>query len=587
MNDTPTDRTLRLGIDVGGTNTDAVVLDADDEPLAKTKTPTTEDITTGILNALDDVLEASGTTPGEISYVMLGTTHATNAIAERRGLNEVGVLRIGAPATESIRPLLEWPDDLAAAIGDNWVILDGGHEFDGRELNALDEAQVREHVRAFLETGVDAFAVTSVFSPVREDHEERVAEIVREEARAAGLGDADGDDGGDGDGDGAGDEDPLPISLSNEIGSVGLLERENATIMNAALTSVAAEAATAFVEAMDERGVEAALYFGQNDGTLMSVDYALEYPIFTVASGPSNSVRGAAYLSDVENGIVVDVGGTTTDVGAVTDGFPRESSVAVEIGEVKTNFRMPDLISIAVGGGSVVRPAGADGGEGVEAAGEDAGAAVAGDDATDDADAAEAADAADEPAVPAVAVGPESVGYRLTEEARCFGGETTTATDVEVAAGAVDIGTVVPGIDDATIAGARATIRERVERAVDRMKTSAADVPVVVVGGGSILVPADLAGASEVYTPDHYEVANAVGVAIAQVSGEVDRIYSLDEQSRDEAMADARRQATENAVAAGAAPDTVEVVDVEEVPLSYLPGNAVRIKLKTAGELER
>lgn len=585
MNDTPTDRTLRLGIDVGGTNTDAVVLDADDEPLAKTKTPTTEDITTGILNALDDVLEASGTTPGEISYVMLGTTHATNAIAERRGLNEVGVLRIGAPATESIRPLLEWPDDLAAAIGDNWVILDGGHEFDGRELNALDEAQVREHVRAFLETGVDAFAVTSVFSPVREDHEERVAEIVREEARAAGLGDADGDAGGDGDGEE--NEDPLPISLSNEIGSVGLLERENATTMNAALTSVAAEAATAFVEAMDERGVEAALYFGQNDGTLMSVDYALEYPIFTVASGPSNSVRGAAYLSDVENGIVVDVGGTTTDVGAVTDGFPRESSVAVEIGEVKTNFRMPDLISIAVGGGSVVRPAGADGGEGVEAAGEDAGAAVAGDDATDDADAAEAADAADEPAVPAVAVGPESVGYRLTEEARCFGGETTTATDVEVAAGAVDIGTVVPGIDDATIAGARATIRERVERAVDRMKTSAADVPVVVVGGGSILVPADLAGASEVYTPDHYEVANAVGVAIAQVSGEVDRIYSLDEQSRDEAMADARRQATENAVAAGAAPDTVEVVDVEEVPLSYLPGNAVRIKLKTAGELER
>lgn len=574
MNDTPTDRTLRLGIDVGGTNTDAVVLDADDEPLAKTKTPTTEDITTGILNALDDVLEASGTTPGEISYVMLGTTHATNAIAERRGLNEVGVLRIGAPATESIRPLLEWPDDLAAAIGDNWAILDGGHEFDGRELNALDEAQVREHVREFLEAGVDAFAVTSVFSPVREDHEERVAEIVREEARAAGLGDADGD--------------PLPISLSNEIGSVGLLERENATTMNAALTSVAAEAATAFVEAMDERGVEAALYFGQNDGTLMSVDYALEYPIFTVASGPSNSVRGAAYLSDVENGIVVDVGGTTTDVGAVTDGFPRESSVAVEIGEVKTNFRMPDLISIAVGGGSIVRPAGADGGEGVEAAGEDGGAAGAAvDDATDDADAAEAADVADELAVPAVAVGPESVGYRLTEEARCFGGETTTATDVEVAAGAVDVGPVVPEIDDATIAGARATIRERVERAVDRMKTSAADVPVVVVGGGSILVPEDLAGASEVYTPDHYEVANAVGVAIAQVSGEVDRIYSLDEQSRDEAMADARRQATENAVAAGADPDTVEVVDVEEVPLSYLPGNAVRIKLKTAGELER
>jgi N-methylhydantoinase A/oxoprolinase/acetone carboxylase beta subunit len=513
--------TYRLGIDVGGTNTDAVVLDADDEPLAKTKTPTTEDITTGILNALDDVLEGAAVDADDVQYVMLGTTHATNAITERRGLNEVGVIRIGAPATESIRPLLEWPDDLAAAVGDNVAILDGGHEFDGRELNDLDEEQVRAQVREFAH--VDAFAVTSVFSPVRDDHEARVEEIVREEV---------------------GDE--VPVSLSNEIGSVGLLERENATAMNAALTSVAADAANAFVDAMDERGIDAYLYFGQNDGTLMSVDYALEYPIFTVASGPSNSVRGAAYLSEVEDGIIVDVGGTTTDVGAVTDGFPRESSVAVEIGEVKTNFRMPDLISVGIGGGSHV--AVGDGGD--------------------------------------VTVGPESVGYRLTEEALCFGGETVTATDVEVASGSVDIGTAVPDVEDSVVEGARAYIRAEVERAVDRMKTSAEPVPVVVVGGGSILVPDDIAGASDVYKPDHYEVANAVGVAIAQVSGEVDRIYSLDEQSREEAMEDARSEATDNAVTAGADRDSVEIVDVEEVPLSYLPGNAVRIKVKAAGALE-
>jgi N-methylhydantoinase A/oxoprolinase/acetone carboxylase beta subunit len=511
----------RLGIDVGGTNTDAVVLDANDEPLAKTKTPTTEDITTGILNALDDVLDGAQVDADDVQYVMLGTTHATNAIAERRGLNEVGVLRIGSPATESIRPLLEWPDSLAAAVGNNVAILDGGHEFDGRELNALDEEQIRTQVREFAH--VDAFAVTSVFSPVRDDHEARVEEIIREEV-----------------------SEDVPISLSNEIGSVGLLERENATAMNAALTSVAADAANAFVDAMDERGIDAYLYFGQNDGTLMSVDYALEYPIFTVASGPSNSVRGAAYLSDIENGIIVDVGGTTTDVGAVTDSFPRESSVAVEIGEVKTNFRMPDLISVGIGGGSHVT---ADGEE--------------------------------------VTVGPESVGYRLTDEALCFGGETITATDVEVASGSVDIGTTVPDVEQSVVEGARTYIRTEVERAVDRMKTSADPVPVVVVGGGSILVPSDLAGASRVYKPDHYEVANAVGVAIAQVSGEVDRIYSLDEQSRDEAMEDARSEATDNAVTAGADRDSVEIVDVEEVPLSYLPGNAVRIKVKAAGALER
>ncbi|WP_332900384.1 hydantoinase/oxoprolinase family protein [Haladaptatus sp. CMSO5] len=509
----------RLGIDVGGTNTDAVIMNTDDELLAKTKTPTTEDITTGILHALDDVLDESGITVDALGYVMLGTTHATNAITERRGLNEVGVIRIGAPATQSIRPLLEWPDDLADAIGNNVSILDGGHEFDGRTLNDLDEAQVREQVREF--AGVDAFAVTSVFSPVREDHEARVAEIIRDEV---------------------GDE--IPISLSNEIGSVGLLERENATTLNAALTSVADEAASAFVEAMDERGIDANLYFGQNDGTLMSVEYAIRYPIFTVASGPSNSVRGAAYLSNVQNGIIVDVGGTTTDVGAVSDGFPRESSVAVEIGDVKTNFRMPDIIAIGIGGGSLVSTDGE------------------------------------------VMVGPQSVGYKLTDEALCFGGETLTATDLEVAAGTIDIGSVTPDIDEETVLAAREFVRGRVERAVDRIKTSAEQVPVVIVGGGSILVPNDLEGASEVHKPDHYEVANAVGVAIAQVSGEVDRIYSLDEMTRDEAIQNAKDEAIENALAAGADTESIEIVDIEEVPLSYLPGNAVRIKVKAAGALD-
>lgn len=509
----------RLGIDVGGTNTDAVILNTDDEVIAKTKTPTTDALSEGIVNALDDVLSESEVSNDDLKSVMLGTTHATNAIAERKNLNEVGVLRVGAPATESVQPLLEWPDDLAAAIGNNTAILDGGHEFDGRELNDLDEMEIREQVREF--SHVDTFAVTSVFSPVRENHEERVAEIIREEV---------GDDVG--------------ISLSNEIGSVGLLERENATVMNAALTSVAAEASNAFLDAMDERNIDAQLYFGQNDGTLMSVDYALEYPIFTVASGPSNSVRGAAYLSDVENGIIVDVGGTTTDVGALTDGFPRESSVAVEIGEVKTNFRMPDLIALAIGGGSHVNEE------------------------------------------ESVTVGPESVGYRLTEEALSFGGETLTATDLEVAAGNIDIGTSIPEVDEEVITAAREYIRTEVEQAVDRMKTSPEPVPVVVVGGGSILVPDEIEGAEEVYKPNHYEVANAVGVAIAQVSGEVDRIYSLEEQGRDEAMTDAKTKATQRAIEAGATEETVDIIDIEEVPLSYLPGNAVRIKVKAAGALD-
>lgn len=509
----------RIGIDVGGTNTDAVVLDESDSLITKMKTPTTEDITGGIVTALEEVL-SDDFDKSAVNSVMLGTTHCTNAVTERKNLNQVGVIRVGAPATLAIRPLLEWPDDLANAIGNHTTIVEGGHEFNGELITELDEDAVREFCRDKAEV-IDTVAVTSVFSPVRDDHEERVAEIVRDEL-----------------------SEDTPISLSSEIGSVGLLERENATVLNAALTSVIREASSAFRTAMEEHDLDARFYFGQNDGTLMSVEYAEQYPIFTVACGPANSIRGAAYLSGLQDGIIIDVGGTTTDVGALSDGFPRESAVAVEIGGVKTNFRMPDLISIGLGGGSIVREEDGD-----------------------------------------VTVGPDSVGYELVSKARAFGGDTTTATDVALELGQNSFGTTDPNLSDRLVDAASNVMVKRVERTIDEMKTSAGDVPVAVVGGGSILLPDELEGASEVDKPENYEVANAIGAAIAQVSGHVDRVFSLDEQPREDALEEAKSLARQDAIEAGADPDTIEIVDLEEVPLSYLPGNAVRLSIQAAGDL--
>lgn len=510
--------TLRIGIDVGGTNTDAALLDQNDRVVAKAKKPTTPDITSGMVNALSDVLSADYA-QSEVDYVMLGTTHCTNALTERRNLNQVGVIRIGAPATLAVRPLLEWPEELAAPVRPHAAVVEGGHEFDGREIHDLNESAVRQ----FLEVAagsIDSLAVTSVFSPVVEAHEQRVRDLAREILGSE-----------------------VPVSLSAEIGSIGLLERENATVMNALLKNVIEGASRAFRDAMDEHGLAACLLFGQNDGTLMSVDYAERYPIFTVASGPANSIRGAAYLSGLQDAIVVDVGGTTTDVGVLKAGFPRESSVAVEIGGVKTNFRMPDLLSIGLGGGSVVHSNGV------------------------------------------LKVGPDSVGYGLTERARIFGGDTLTASDVAVALGRAEFGTEPADIEEKVAHEAWDYIVEQVELAVDRMKTGADSVPVVVVGGGSVLVPNSLAGASEVARPEHFEVANAIGAAIAQVSGEVDRVYSLDEMGRNEAVASAKSEAKRNAVAAGADAEGMEIVQIEEIPLAYLPGTAVRIRARAAGPL--
>jgi N-methylhydantoinase A/oxoprolinase/acetone carboxylase beta subunit len=184
-------------------------------------------------------------------------------------------------------------------------------------------------------------------------------------------------------------------------------------------------------------------------------------------------------------------------------------------------------------------------------------------------------------------IGPQSVGYRLTQQALIFGGKVLTASDIAVAAGVANIGDAskVAHLSADLVAAAMNRIQEMCESAVDRMKTSAEAVPVIIVGGGSILISRPIAGASEMVKPNHFEAANAVGAAIAQISGEVDRVFSLASLTRDQALDSAKAEATAKAIQAGADPKTVEIVDVEDVPLTYLPGNATRIRVKAVGDL--
>ena len=512
---------MRIGVDVGGTNTDAVVMDGRNV-LAEVKTPTTADVTSGILSALRTLSEQGSVEPAEVQAVMIGTTHFTNAVVEAKRLMPTAAIRLGLPATQALPPMVDWPERLRAALGHHVYLCHGGHEFDGREISPLDPDELRSVAGDIADKGVRSIAISSVFSPVNAELEQRAAEILGEELPDAA------------------------ISLSHEIGRIGLLERENATIMNACLRDLAVRIVKAFHAALAEFGVGAPVYLAQNDGTLMSVDYAERYPVATFASGPTNSMRGAAFLSGLRDCAVVDVGGTTSDVGVLQHGFPREASIAVEIGEVRTNFRMPDVLSLGIGGGSLVRENGE------------------------------------------LEVGPESVGYELASRAIVFGGETLTATDLAVAAGLAEIGdrARVRHLEDGVAAGGLAVVERRIAEAVDRMKTSPEPIPVVVVGGGSILLRDDLSGASELVKPEHFAVANAIGAAIAQVGGEVDRIFSLDRLSREQALEQAKHEATEKAAEAGASEESVHIVDVEEVPLAYLPSNATRIRVKAVGDLQ-
>src|SRR5579872_2627767 len=512
---------IRIGVDVGGTNTDAVVMDGA-KVLAGVKAATTPDVMSGVIAALKSALAASGVRPEAIDVVMIGTTHFTNAVVQRRDLAPTAAIRLALPATASLPPMVDWPDDLREAIGGHAYLAHGGNEFDGRAISRLDADELRQIAADIKAKGVNSIAITSVFSPVSADFEKRAATIF---------------------------ESALPgahITLSSEIGRIGLLERENAAIMNACLRDLSKLVMDAFRAALDACGLKCRFFLTQNDGTLMDAAYAEKFPVLTFASGPTNSIRGAAFLSGVAEAIVVDIGGTTTDVGSLHKGFPRQATVAVEIGGVRTNFRMPDVFSIGLGGGSLVV----------------------------------------EDKQGGIAVGPRSVGYRLTRDALIFGGKTLTASDIIVAAGRAEFGdrSKVEHLPQTLIGKARERIMDMAANAVVRSRLSPEPLPVIVVGGGSVLIDPKI-GALDVVKPKHFACANAVGAAIAQISGEVDRIYMLGKSSREDALKDAKQKAADAAIVAGARPDSVTIVDVEDVPLAYIPGNATRVRVKAVGDL--
>lgn len=519
----------KIGIDVGGTNTDVVILNQNNEVVTSIKTPTTSDIQNGIHNGIEKVLIESNIDLSAISYVSLGTTQATNAIIRRRDLAKVAIVRICLPAGKGVKPLSEWEKDLVTAIDGNAYLIHGGSEYDGRPLAGenLEREECLKVLEQIKASQADAIAVSSIFSPVRSDHEKEFAELAKEVLGSA-----------------------FPITLSSEIGSIGLLERENSTVLNASVVAVAYKAAKGLIDALSELGIESKVFFAQNDGTLMALDYAIRYPVLTIGSGPTNSIRGAAYLSRLEDCIVVDIGGTSTDVGILSNGFPRQSSVSVEVGGVLTNFRMPDLISIGLGGGSII--------------------SFNGDKVT---------------------IGPDSVGYEIKDKAICFGGNVLTVTDIAIASGVavIDDHNCDPSrlshFDQSKVRQAMDKIVQMVTDACDRIKTSFKPLPVILVGGGSIIMPKEVQGIDKLIRPENFGCANAIGAAIADASGEVDALFTMEGKSREEVIQQAKHEAIQKAVEMGATPEETSVVDMEVVPLSYLPGNVIRVKVKAAGPL--
>ncbi|OHW99935.1 hydantoinase [Colletotrichum incanum] len=524
-----TDGTLVVGVDVGGTNTDSVLLDVSksstDAVVASHKAPTTSNVTLSVQATLKALLDKSTVDPAHITALAIGTTHFLNAIIERdtSRVEKIAVLRLASHNfSTGTPPFADWPSALKRIINGHSAIIPGGCNIDGTIIGPIDEEAVREQAKQIKTKGLKNVAVIGIGCNTDNDYhqEDEVEKILRGEL---------GED--------------VNIVLSHNIAGPGLLARENATILNASILNFAQRTIRAFIGAMRRIGLRCPLYLTSNAGHLLPFSEAMQAPIRIFSSGATNSIRGAAFLArdsiDKSGSIVVDIGGTTSDVGyLLSNGYPRLSKSYTALAGVKVNLEMPSVESIGLGGGSIIHK------------GEDG----------------------------SVAVGPDSVGHDLVTKALCFGGGVTTATDVVVASGA-NVGNTAVSLPTEVVEKGKAQIRKMLEAVIDRAKLSPEPCTVILVGGGSILCPTELSGVSQVVVPEHAGVANAIGASIARIYGSAETIiHGSDIQS---GIAEVKARAIRNAVVKGGDESSVTVLHEEVAGVPYVQ-NQTSIRVEVA-----
>lgn len=560
----------RIGVDVGGTNTDAVLIDEYENIISTAKTPTTADVTTGIIFSIRGLL-GKEFSPKKVAAVMIGTTHLLNALLQRKSLEPVMVIRL-ANTTDATPPGIGWSRSLRESIiGEHQHIVSGGYEYNGDEMAPLDEAYIKELAEKALSKKIFSVAVTGVFSHVRPDQELRVREIFLQTDKR------------------------FKVSLSHQLGTLGLLTRENATIMNASLAGVYNELCHAIQSVLQQfkvktllgdSWVDAKTYLSNSIGTVQPLEdesSSLQaYPILALDSGRTNSIRGAAVVAGMSHAVVVDVGGTSTDIGIVKNDFPIMENAPFSLtpdSDIICQFPKPRVESIGLGGGSCV---------------------VINDDD--------------------IQIGPQSVGHEL-DKSISFGGDVLTLTDVGILldrlplTGQVSKKDLYSKLQKKYGNGRwiRLQVRrvdeglEKVLESIDRemhkmvaglvreVLASIEDKPetIILVGGGAQLF--DQKHLSELFDneftfsiPKHADVANATGAAIAQTSVQVTRLYDYSKFDRSFAIISVMWSALQDMLEKSVSLRSIAVggMGFQETALDYLSGSPTELSIELVGQLE-
>jgi len=319
--------TLVIGLDTGGTYTDAALLDADKAQVISTgKSLTTRhDLSIGLAGAISALLENYDGKASDIGLVSLSTTLATNAVVEGVG-GRVCLIMIGFDDAALERA------DLARALGQDPVFfVNGGHKPDGGQQAPLDKDALRTAAES-IGDDVSAFAIAGHFATRNPAHEAAARDILRESTG-------------------------LPITCSHELSSsLGGPRRALTAVLNARLINLLERLITATETMMKDQGLDCPLMVVKGDGSLLSADFARSRPVETVLSGPAASLSGAAFLAGTKSALIADIGGTTTDIAFLQDGAPRLKADGAFVGGWQTMVEAAEIRTCGLGGDSEVRP---------------------------------------------------------------------------------------------------------------------------------------------------------------------------------------------------------------------------------------
>jgi N-methylhydantoinase A/oxoprolinase/acetone carboxylase beta subunit len=315
---------LMLGVDTGGTYTDAVLIEDESRVVASAKALTTRhDLAVGVGAAIDAVMTESSASAGDIAIVSLSTTLATNALVEGQG-GRVGLVFIGFSKRDLARQGLE-----EALKGDPVIILAGGHNHTGGEADTLDEVALRAELAVHGKT-VTGFAVASQFATRNPVHELRVRDIIREMTGK-------------------------PVSCSHDLSAkLNGPKRAMTALLNARLIGMIDHLISAVEGLLAAKSIDAPFMVVRGDGALISAEQARVSPIETILSGPAASIVGARWLTDETDAIVSDIGGTTTDVAVLRDGRPIIDPLGARVGEFRTMVEAVAMRTSGLGGDSQV-----------------------------------------------------------------------------------------------------------------------------------------------------------------------------------------------------------------------------------------